>query len=59
IGAGAVVTPNTQIPPESMVLGNPAKPVKKLEDHHKLTIKLSAESYAELAQRYKQIFEQK
>lgn len=59
IGAGAVVTPNTQIPPESLVLGNPAKPVKKIEEHHKLTIKLSAESYAQLAQQYKQILKQK
>nr|HDO80067.1 gamma carbonic anhydrase family protein [Candidatus Bathyarchaeota archaeon] len=59
IGAGAVVTPNTKIPSNSLVLGNPAKPVKELEERHIATIKLSAESYAELAQKYKQLLEGK
>jgi len=32
VGAGSVVTPNTIIPPRTLALGNPAKPVRPLEE---------------------------
>ncbi|MGQ9647214.1 MAG: gamma carbonic anhydrase family protein [Thermodesulfobacteriota bacterium] len=32
VGAGSVVTPNTVIPPRTLALGNPAKPVRPLEE---------------------------
>jgi len=45
IGAGAVVTPRTVIPPGSMVLGAPAKVVRKLTEEEQLGLKKWAEKY--------------
>src|SRR6266581_8349965 len=43
IGAGALVTPRTQIPDGSLVLGAPAKVVRPLRDEEKAGLKASAE----------------
>lgn len=52
IGAGALVTMGTEIPPGSLVLGSPAKVVKKLSEEEQKTLKKWAENYVELSRRY-------
>lgn len=52
IGAKALVTAGTVIPPYSMVLGSPGKVVKQLDDRAIEAIKKNAEVYVELAQQY-------
>jgi carbonic anhydrase/acetyltransferase-like protein (isoleucine patch superfamily) len=49
VGARALVTPGTQIPEGSLVLGAPAKVVRALTDQEKSDLKLSAEKYAQYA----------
>jgi len=46
IGANALVTQRTQIPPGSLVLGSPARVVRKLSEEEQLELKDSAERYA-------------
>src|SRR3989449_10022092 len=46
IGARALVTPRTQIPDGSLVLGSPAKVVRPLTEEEKQGIIRSAETYA-------------
>ncbi|MFT5479328.1 MAG: carbonic anhydrase/acetyltransferase-like protein (isoleucine patch superfamily), partial [Bacteroidia bacterium] len=52
IGANALVTSNTIIPPYSMVLGSPAKVVGKISDIQKEAIRHNAQAYVDLAQKY-------
>jgi len=52
IGAQALVTAGTIIPPYSLVLGSPAKVVKQLDDRAIEAIKKNADVYMELAQQY-------
>ena len=52
IGAGALVTMGTEIPPGSLVLGSPAKVVKKLSEDEQKSLKKWAENYVELSRRY-------
>jgi carbonic anhydrase/acetyltransferase-like protein (isoleucine patch superfamily) len=52
IGAGALVTPRTQIPDGSLVLGAPAKVVRPLRDEEKAALKESAERYVANAAYY-------
>ena len=52
VGAGALVTMGTEIPPGSLVLGSPAKVVKKLSEEEQKTLKQWAENYIELSRRY-------
>ena len=52
IGAGAVVTPNTVIPPYSMVFGTPGKVVKTLPEESLNDRLMHAKYYWELAQQY-------
>ena len=42
----------TEIPPGSLVLGSPAKVVKKLSEEEQKTLKKWAENYVELSRRY-------
>lgn len=49
VGAGAVVTPRTQIPPGSMVLGAPAKVVRALSEQEQQGLKKWAEKYVEVS----------
>ena len=54
VGAGALVTANTKIPPKSMVLGSPAKVVRELRDgEFEKWIVHGAEEYMRLSTWYK------
>ena len=52
IGAGALVTLGTEVPPGSMVLGSPAKVVRALTDAERARIKGFAEKYVEVTKYY-------
>jgi carbonic anhydrase/acetyltransferase-like protein (isoleucine patch superfamily) len=52
IGAGCLITPNSKIPPNSLVLGLPFKVVKQLSDDEIKSLKNSADEYLELAKIY-------
>jgi carbonic anhydrase/acetyltransferase-like protein (isoleucine patch superfamily) len=45
IGAGSLVTPNTTIPPKSLVLGSPAKVKRVLTEEEIRGIRESAANY--------------
>lgn len=53
VGAGALVTPNTQIPPGSMVLGSPAKVTRPLSTEEQAMIKTWAAKYVEVSAAHK------
>jgi len=53
LGAGTVVTEGADIPPGSLVLGVPGKIIKPTTTEQKKSIVHNAESYRELAQRYR------
>ena len=52
IGAGALVTQNKVMPEDVVVLGNPAKVVRKLNDEERASIIENANEYWEEAQKY-------
>ncbi len=52
IGAGAVVPPNTKIPPRSLVLGVPAKVTKQLSEEQAAGNKHWAEKYVRVSRKY-------
>ena len=52
VGAGALVTPGTDIPPFSLVIGSPAKVKRPLDDKEREQIRYGAIHYVELARRY-------
>lgn len=54
VGAGAVVTEGTIIPPNSLVLGVPAKAVKEVTPEQAKRIRESAISYVEYAKQHKE-----
>ncbi len=54
IGANALVTGGTEIPPGSLVLGSPAKVVKSLDLKDQGNVKKWAEKYVENARKYKE-----
>ena len=53
IAAGAVVTEDTEIPPNSLVMGIPAKVRRTLSEEEIKGIKENASSYYKLWKRYK------
>ena len=53
VGAGALVTPNTQIPPGSMVLGAPAKVTRPLSTEEQAKIKTWAAKYVAVSAAHK------
>ncbi len=53
LGAGTVVTEGADIPPGSLVLGVPGKVIKPTTPEQRKNILNNAESYMELAQRYR------
>ena len=55
VGAGALVTMNTKIPPGSLVLGCPAKVVRQLTEDEQSALKKGAENYIA----YKKPYEEK
>lgn len=52
VGAGSVVTPNTIIPPRTLALGNPAKPVRPLEEKDFDLIRRTISNYQTLRKIY-------
>ncbi len=54
IGAGALVTQNTIVPDNSMVIGSPAKVIRKVTPEEVISNTKNAKSYAEEAEEYKQ-----
>ena len=52
VGAGAVVTPRTNIPPRSLVMGVPARVVRALTDEEVDSVRRNAENYV----RYSRIY---
>lgn len=53
IGAGAVLTENTQVPPGSLVLGVPGKVVRQLDEAQQAGIPDNAARYVALAQAHR------
>lgn len=54
IGAGALVTENTKIPPRSLVLGAPAKVVRPLKEEELAFLRKSAENYKQYVKWYRE-----
>ncbi len=54
VAAGSLLTPNTQIPPRSMVVGSPAKVKRQLTDDEIYSLKRFWQNYRELSKIYKQ-----
>jgi carbonic anhydrase/acetyltransferase-like protein (isoleucine patch superfamily) len=52
VGAGALVTECKQFEPGSLIVGAPARVVRKLTDQEKQALRVSAAHYAEKAERY-------
>ncbi len=53
VGSGAVVTEGTVIPPDSLVLGVPAKVVKALTDEQRARLQGGHEAYVDLQRRHR------
>jgi carbonic anhydrase/acetyltransferase-like protein (isoleucine patch superfamily) len=56
IGAGAVVTPGTKVPPRSLMMGVPAKRVRDLTDQEVARIRHHADNYLEYKETYRKIY---
>ena len=54
VGAGTLVTQRLVIPPNSLVLGAPAKVVRSLTDEERQRIKESADNYVRYATQYRE-----
>ncbi|KXB00113.1 hypothetical protein AKJ47_00015 [candidate division MSBL1 archaeon SCGC-AAA261G05] len=54
VGMGAVVLKETEVQPRTIVVGIPARPLRKLNDSEIERIRIQAENYAELASRYRE-----
>lgn len=52
VGAGSLVTPNTVIPPRTLALGNPAKPVRPLKEKDFELIRRTIRNYQGLRKIY-------
>jgi carbonic anhydrase/acetyltransferase-like protein (isoleucine patch superfamily) len=52
IGAGALIPPNTTIPPRSLVVGVPAKVTKRLSEEQAAGNKYWAEKYVRVTRKY-------
>jgi len=52
VGAGAVVTEGKKFPPNSLIMGLPAKVVRSLNEEHIASIKDNALRYVKLSQSY-------
>ena len=53
VGAGALVTEGKVIPPRTLVVGSPAKPVRGLDDEAVAGLLVSAERYQENMRRFR------
>lgn len=54
IAAGALVTPNTKIPPRSLVMGSPAKVKEQLSEERLRVMTVGNDAYVQLGREYKQ-----
>ena len=52
VGAGALVTENTIVPPRSLVLGSPAKIKRPVTDQELAWIRESSQNYVKYARQY-------
>ncbi|MGB0743586.1 MAG: gamma carbonic anhydrase family protein [Opitutales bacterium] len=57
VGADALVTKGTQIPEGSLVLGSPAKVVRKLSEEERSGLKAMAEKYVTVSREHKKRFD--
>ncbi len=57
VGAGSVVTPNSILPPQTLSLGTPAKPVRPLNEKDFEMIRSTLEDYRHLKEIYSAIDE--
>lgn len=53
VAAGSLLTPNTQIPPRSLVMGSPAKVKRELSDEEVKDLEKFWRNYVELSRIYK------
>ena len=53
IGSGSLVPPGKKIPPNSLVMGSPAKVVRELTEEDREKLKVSALNYVEMANNHK------
>jgi carbonic anhydrase/acetyltransferase-like protein (isoleucine patch superfamily) len=53
VGAGALVTPRTEIPPRMLALGSPARPVRPLTEGELAMLRASGPHYVQLARRHR------
>ena len=59
IGANSLVTSGMEIPPKSLVLGSPAKVIRKITNTEEENIKKNALVYVEKALEYKNFYNKK
>jgi gamma-carbonic anhydrase len=52
VGAGALITEQTVVPPKSLILGSPAKVKRAVTDKELAWIKASAHNYVRYAKQY-------
>ena len=57
IGAGSLVTMEQTVPPGSLVLGSPARVVRKLSEEEQLGIRNTAEKYVGVAKDHREHLE--
>ena len=53
VGAGALVTGGTVVPPRSLVLGLPGRVVRQISDEELETVRRTAQRYVEYARQYR------
>ena len=54
VGAGSLVSPNKEFPPESLILGSPAKVVRKLTPDEIAMVRENAVRYVEYSKVHNQ-----
>jgi len=54
VAAGATVAPNTEVPPETIALGSPAKKFVPLTDTARIWVDHNAAAYQDLARRHRE-----
>ena len=59
VGAGSVIPPRMRIPSRSLVVGNPARILRKLDDADLDRIRAAAAAYLEVAESHKEDFSRK
>ncbi|MCX7905068.1 MAG: gamma carbonic anhydrase family protein, partial [Elusimicrobiales bacterium] len=52
VAGGCVITPNTKIPPNSLVVGVPGKIIKQIDEKYIEELKKSAQEYISLSKMY-------